>query len=61
MSGGRDSELLTAAEAAKMLRVSRDAVLRWIRLGQLPAVKLPSGSYRIHRDLVEKMLREGRE
>jgi excisionase family DNA binding protein len=51
-------ELLTPAEVAKMLRVSPDTVTRWIRLGQLRAAKLPSGTYRISRRDVEKLLRE---
>jgi excisionase family DNA binding protein len=55
-----DEDLLTTVEAARMLRVSRKTVARWIRLGLLPAVQLPGGTYRIHRDVVEKMLREGR-
>jgi excisionase family DNA binding protein len=51
-------DLLTPGEVAKMLRVSPDTVTRWIRLGQLRAAKLPSGTYRIARKDVEKLLRE---
>ena len=54
-------DLLTPGEVAKMLRVSPDTVTRWIRLGQLRAAKLPSGTYRIARKDVEKLLRELQE
>ena len=58
--GAMADDLITTSEAARMLGVSRATVARWIKLGQLPAVRLPSGVYRIHRDVVERMLREGR-
>lgn len=48
--------LLTTTQAAEMLGVSRDTVARWIRLGQLPAVRLPSGQYRVKREDVERVL-----
>jgi len=51
-------ELLTTAEAAKMLKVSQKTIDRWIRLGQLRAVRLPSGRYRVSRAEIEKMLGE---
>jgi len=52
MSGG----LLTSAEAAKMLRVSHSTITRYVRLGLLDAVRLPSGQYRIRLEDVEKLL-----
>ena len=54
-------DLLTPGEVAKMLRVSPDTITRWIRLGQLRAAKLPSGTYRVARKDVEKLLRELQE
>jgi excisionase family DNA binding protein len=55
-------DLLTPGEVAKMLRVSpTSSPVRWIRLGQLRAAKLPSGTYRIARKDVEKLLRELQE
>jgi excisionase family DNA binding protein len=54
-------DLLTPGEVAKILRVSPDTITRWIRLGQLRAAKLPSGTYRIARKDVEKLLRELQE
>jgi len=46
--------LLTVAEAAELLRVSRKTVYRWIEEGKLRAcvIRLPSGRIRIDRDLL---------
>jgi excisionase family DNA binding protein len=49
-------DLLTSAEAAHMLRVSQKTIARWVRLGQLPAIRLPSGQLRIRRTDVQKLL-----
>jgi putative resolvase len=54
-------ELLTTAEAAKMLKVSQKTIDRWVRLGHLRAVRLPTGRYRVSRAEIERMLREVRE
>jgi excisionase family DNA binding protein len=51
------SGLLTSAEAAKMLRVSHSTITRYVRLGLLDAVRLPSGHYRIRQEDVERLLR----
>ncbi len=53
------SELLTTTEVAEMLRVSRSTVTRYVRLGQLPAIRLPSGYLRFRRQDVEKILAQG--
>ena len=53
--------LLTTTQAAELLEVARDTVARWVRLGQLAAMRLPSGQYRISREAVEKLLRQLRE
>jgi excisionase family DNA binding protein len=42
-----ESELLTPAEAATELRTSVGTLKRWLRSGQLPGVKLPSGEWRV--------------
>jgi excisionase family DNA binding protein len=39
--------LLTARTVAELLDVCAETVLRWIRNGQLPAVRLPGGAVRI--------------
>jgi excisionase family DNA binding protein len=54
-------DLLTTNEAARMLRVSRATVTRWVRLGQLRAVRLPSGGIRIPRKEIERLLRQAEE
>jgi excisionase family DNA binding protein len=40
---------LTTREAAKLLRVSSESVIRWILHDRLPAVRLPGGHYRVRR------------
>lgn len=50
--------MLTTSQAAALLGVDRATVARWVRLGQLPAVRLPSGHWRIRRVEVERLLRE---
>jgi putative resolvase len=53
-----ESVMLTTSQAAAMLSVDRATVARWVRLGQLRAVRLPSGRYRIRRTEVEKLLED---
>lgn len=56
----RDASIMTTGEAARMVGVSRSTVRRWIRLGLLPAVRLPGGHFRVSRDgLVPWQLPEG--
>ena len=50
-------ELLRVKDAAKMLEVDPSTLRRWINLGLIDAVKLPSGQYRIRREDVEGLLR----
>jgi excisionase family DNA binding protein len=40
-------QLLTARAVAEMLDVCAETVLRWIRNGELPAIRLPGGAIRI--------------
>lgn len=39
--------LLTARVVAERLDVSTETILRWIRRGELPAIRLPGGAIRI--------------
>jgi excisionase family DNA binding protein len=55
------AEWMTAAQAAKLLGVSAETLRRYVRLGQLPSLRLPSGYIRIRRSEVEKLLREGQQ
>jgi excisionase family DNA binding protein len=52
------SRLLTARAVADVLDVSPETVLRWIRRGELPAIRLPGGAIRLRRDEVERWLQE---
>jgi excisionase family DNA binding protein len=45
--GAASQRLLTARTVADMLDVCTETVLRWIRLGHLPAIRLPGGAIRI--------------
>jgi excisionase family DNA binding protein len=52
--------LLKVAEVAKMLRLDHTTVRRWIKLGILPAITLPSKNerlqYRIRESTIDKIL-----
>jgi excisionase family DNA binding protein len=48
-------QLLTAAQVAQELSVNTQTVLKWIRSGELPAVKF-GGRYRIQRRYLEAVL-----
>lgn len=52
--------LLTPSEAAYALSVSDRTVHRWIRHGDLPAVRV-GGRYRITREAVQSMVRPAHE
>ena len=57
-----DEGLLTTAELARALRVSRRTVARYAERGHLvPALVLPSGQYRWNLDDVRRQLRDRRE
>jgi excisionase family DNA binding protein len=45
--------LLTAREVSELLGVSAETVLRWVRAGKLPAIRLPSGALRFDRDVLD--------
>jgi excisionase family DNA binding protein len=50
------TDLMTAAEVADLLAVSRPTVNRWVRVGKLHGIELPNGSYRIPRAEVDAIL-----
>ncbi|GCE14682.1 helix-turn-helix domain-containing protein [Tengunoibacter tsumagoiensis] len=58
-----NSDLLTVAEVARILRVDGTTVRRWVKQGVLEAVVLPHvntrQAYRIKRETLNKMLGEG--
>lgn len=50
--------LLTAREVAEDLALAPETVLNWVRLGKLPAFRLPSGQIRFSQDALDQWLRE---
>jgi excisionase family DNA binding protein len=50
--------LLTARDVAGLLGVSTETVLRWVRAGKLPAIRLPSGAIRFGGDQLDAWLIE---
>jgi excisionase family DNA binding protein len=54
--------LMTSAEVAAWLGVSRRAISKWVQEGRLkPTVTLPGGGYRFDREDVRRQLGEARE
>jgi excisionase family DNA binding protein len=51
--------LLTARGVADLLGVSTETVLRWVRTGNIPALRLPSGQIRFRENEIDRWL-EGR-
>jgi excisionase family DNA binding protein len=51
--------LLTSRVVAQRLGVSTETVLRWVRRGELPAIRLPNGGLRFGEQQLEEWL-EGR-
>jgi excisionase family DNA binding protein len=55
----RVKNYLTTGEAAAIFDVDPDTVLRWIKSGQIPAIRTPGGHYRIHRNVfLTKMIKD---
>jgi excisionase family DNA binding protein len=58
----KDSELLTVAEVAHILRVDSTSIRRWIKQGTLEAIVLPHKgtrmAYRIRRETLNKVMSE---
>lgn len=57
----QDALYLTPSQAAECLTeaglpITEDTVRRWAREGKVPALKLPGGTYRIHRTDVLNLL-----
>lgn len=51
-----NGRLLTARVVAEQLAVSSETVLRWVRRGELPAIRLPSGALRFREDEIDGWL-----
>jgi excisionase family DNA binding protein len=50
-------ELVTVEEAAKILKVRRETIRRYIKSGHLRALTLPGGDYRLREKDVQRLLR----
>lgn len=51
-----DGRLLTARAVAERLELSTETVLRYVRDGKLPAIKLPGGAIRIAENRLDEWL-----
>jgi excisionase family DNA binding protein len=56
MDTGKD--LYSTFQAAKVLGVSPDTVLKWIKAGKIPASRTLGGHYRIGKDTMDELLSE---
>ncbi|MDR3565470.1 MAG: helix-turn-helix domain-containing protein [Negativicutes bacterium] len=57
--GEANMDLITPDEAAVILKIKRQTVLRWLKLGKLPGVKLgkgPAASWRINAEDLDQFL-----
>jgi len=52
------SRLLTAREVGELLGVSTETVLRWVRAGKLPSIRMPGGALRFRKCDIEEWLDE---
>ncbi len=56
---GKVKNYITTGEAAAIFDVEPDTVLRWIKSGNIPAIRTPGGHYRINRNVfLTKMINE---
>ena len=51
-----DEQLLKVGEAARLLKVRRETIRRYIKDGHLQAVTLPGGDYRLRESDIQKLL-----
>jgi excisionase family DNA binding protein len=63
MAIGQDAELLTIAEAAQALKVSKVTIHRWLKQGRLTAYRVGPRAVRIGRSELSRLLtpRKGKE
>jgi len=60
VSATLDDELLTVAEAAKLLKVNASTVWRWINQGELPAYRVGQRRIRLKRADLARLIRPAR-
>lgn len=54
-----EKKYLTTTQAAKLLSVSADTVLKWVRAGKISSYRTPGGHCRIPQEAIEGMLPAG--
>ena len=54
-----DAKLYTLVEVAELLSVNVATVRTWCISGKLRGVKLPGGDWRVRKEALDEMLREG--
>ena len=59
MSDATGSDLLTAEEAAKLVRCRRESLYRWVLGGHLNVYRTPGGHKRFKRGDLMRMLERG--
>ena len=52
-------EYVSTGKAAELCSVTADTVLKWIKIGRIPANRTPGGHYRIHRETLMNIIDEG--
>ncbi len=52
----QNQEFLSTGQAAKLLGVTPDTVLKWVKTGRLPATRTPGGHYRLARADIDRQL-----
>jgi len=55
----KDKNYISTGEAAAIFDVDSDSILRWIKSGEIPAIRTPGGNYRINRNVfLTKMIND---
>ena len=55
----KSKNYITTGEAATIFDVDSDSILRWIKSGDIPAIRTPGGHYRINRNVfLTKMIKD---
>ncbi|MCS7365938.1 MAG: helix-turn-helix domain-containing protein, partial [archaeon GB-1867-035] len=55
-----EKRLLSTGEVCKLLGITHNTVYRYIKIGIFKPIKLPSGTWRIPREQVIKLLEQGK-
>ena len=56
-----EQELFSIREVAKMFSVSKMTIIRWIKSGELPIVRIGLGHPRIEREAINRMIEANRK